>query len=63
MERNIYIDNNKDTEILVLPKLPFEEYMQVPNPEDETFIYRFKLFYGINEEVNLLFVPYKSWVK
>ena len=63
MERNIYIDNNKDTEILVLPKLPFEEYMQVPNPENETFIYRFKLFYGINEEVNLLFVPYKSWVK
>ncbi len=46
---------------LTLPKIPFVKYMQVPNPGNEVFIHRFKLFYGLNTNAELNFVDYKEW--
>ena len=60
-KRNLYINNNQELDSLVVPMIPFEEYMQVPNPNGSTFMKRFKLFYDIDEEKSLIFVPYSSW--
>ena len=58
-----YISKNKDNKELILPKLPYENYMQVPNPQNEIFNERFKLFYGIKQDSKLKFIPYKEWKK
>jgi len=63
VHRNIYINNNRDAKTLVLPEIPFDEYMQIPNPTTEIFRDRFKLFYNIDDDVSLEFVPYGFWVK
>lgn len=60
--RNIYIKNNLDKTDLVLPKVPFVEYMWNPNPGGKTFTDRFKLFYGIEDDVNLYFTSYSEWL-
>ena len=61
--RNNYINNNKDATKLVLPKLPFENYSQHANPDGETFEERFKLFYNINKDTEVVFIPFKKWKK
>lgn len=61
--RNNYINNNKDATKLVLPKLPFENYSQHANPDGETFEERFKLFYNINKDTEVIFIPFKKWKK
>ena len=58
-----YINNNLNAQELVLPNLPFKEFMQGPNPKRDTFKERFKLFYGINEDVKIKFVHYEKWAK
>lgn len=58
-----YINANADVNELVLPNLPFTEYMQAPNPKSGVFKKRFKLFYGINKDTNIEFVSYKEWAK
>ncbi len=60
-ERINYINNHKLEMELTLPKIPFVKYMQVPNPGNEVFIHRFKLFYGLNTNAELNFVDYKEW--
>lgn len=63
IQRKNYIDNNKDNDLLVLPEIPSYEYMQMPNPTTDTFTDRFKLFYNIDKDVKLKFVPYNTWIK
>ena len=58
-----YINANANVNELVLPNLPFTEYMQAPNPKSGVFKKRFKLFYGINKDTNIEFVSYKEWAK
>lgn len=58
-----YINIHNNDKELILPKLPYENYMQVPNPQNEVFYERFKLFYGINKDSSLKFIPYKQWKK
>ena len=48
---------------MVLPKLPFENYSQHANPDGETFEERFKLFYNINKDTEVVFIPFKKWKK
>lgn len=62
-ERINYINNNKNADILILPELPFINYMQAPNPRSEEFKSRFKEFYNINNETKLKFINYKVWNK
>ena len=45
---------NKE-EQLILPSLPYEKYLWNPNPNNSVFIERFKLFNGIDEDVNVIF--------
>ncbi len=60
--RNKYIEENKLNEkVLYLPNLPFIKYMQCPNPVNETFEKRFKLFYNIESDTKLVFMEYGEW--
>ena len=54
------IKNNKEKNELVLPLIPYEDYTQYPNPVNELFLERYKLFYGIEENVNIIFKPYEK---
>lgn len=62
-ERILYINNHNDDAVIVLPKIPLENYMQVPNPRSGEFKNRFKEFYGINEKTELEFIDYIKWKK
>lgn len=62
-QRNKYIDNNLSLETLYLPELPYEKYMQYPNPSNDIFEDRFKLFNNINKKTNTIFISYKQWKK
>lgn len=62
-ERINYIEEHNEDSEIILPNLPFENYMQVPNPLIETFNTRFKLFYNINENSIVRFIPYNEWKK
>ena len=57
-KRNKAIDDWKisNKEQLVLPAMPYEEYLWWANPINDLFLKRFKLFYGIDEDVNVIFV-------
>lgn len=63
IERINYINDNKDKKELVLPKLPYQKYMWNGDPVNEEFLRRFKLFYKIDEDVNIEFVTIKEWNK
>ena len=60
-ERTNYINDNQKTDILYLPKLPYEKYMQHGNPYGEVFVERFKIFYGIKESQQVRFVDYEEF--
>ncbi len=63
-ERINYVNDHKDVKgELLLPNLPNANYMQGANPASDTFKKRFKLFYGIDDEAEIVLVPYKSWKK
>lgn len=58
-----YIEEEKtnNSSIIVLPKVPYEEYMKHPYPHDEENMKKFKAFYNINENVKIKFVDYSCW--
>lgn len=60
-----YIKKHKNEEnLIVLPELPFEKYIHAVNPNSESvFNYRYKIYYGINENCELQFENYKEWKK
>ncbi len=59
-----YIEENRDKQFLMLPNLPFTDYLHVANPNNNrVFNYRYKLFYGIDEKVIVKFENYKDWKK
>lgn len=60
-ERINYIKDNQKTDILYLPNLPYEKYMQHSNPYGEVFVERFKIFYGIKESQQVKFVDYEKF--
>ncbi len=62
-KRAQYLENHRTDEELVLPKIPYEKYMQHPNPISEWFDTQFKLFYHIDEQTKLEFVSYTDWKK
>ena len=46
---------------MVLPKTVYEDYMKNPYPHDETNTERFKMFYDIDDSVELKFIDYLEW--
>lgn len=62
-ERLNYINKHLEDTELVLPKLPYQKYMWNGDPVNEEFTRRFKLFYGIDEFVDIEFVSLKEWNK
>jgi len=63
VQREAYINQNKNQIHLRLPLLPNENYSQFPNPATDSFEERFKKFYNIPEKTTLEFVPYYEWKK
>lgn len=59
--REEYIEKHKAEEKIVLPNIPYSNYMWAPNPV--SFEDRFKEYYGINQDTELEFVDYKTWRK
>lgn len=62
-ERTSYIEKHLEDKSLTLPYITHTNYMWYPNPANETFLTRFKLFYGIEENVEVNFISYKEWIK
>lgn len=60
-KRVSYIEKHKEEEILVLPKIPNEKYMQHPDPRSDWFRKQFRQFYNIGEDVKLEFIDYRKW--
>ena len=58
-----YIEKEKKnkSQVMVLPKTVYEDYMKHPYPHDETNTERFKMFYDIDDSVKLKFIDYKDW--
>ncbi len=56
-----YIEKHKLEEKLVLPKIPYEKYMQHPNPGSDWFREQFRKYYHLNEDVELEFIDYSEW--
>lgn len=63
MERTSYIEEHKNDKKIILPNITHTGYMHAPNPKSSVFKERFKLFYGIDKETEIEFIPYKEWVK
>ena len=64
-ERVRYVEKNKHSEqtVIYIPRLPSEKLMHHSSPVNEEFKRRYKLFYGIDEAVQIEVVPYKKWKK
>lgn len=63
LQRKSYIKNNQNEGKLYLPKLPFSNYHWNGNPYDEGFVEKYKDFYGIREEVEVIFLNYEKWAR
>lgn len=62
-KRETYMSEHQLEEKLVLPKIPYEEFMQHPNPRSDWFRTQYRKFYGLNENVELEFIDYRKWSK
>lgn len=62
MERIKYLKSTEQ-ESISLPKLPHSKYIWCPEPVNDEFMRRFKLFYQVDEDINIKFVPLKEWKK
>lgn len=62
-ERLNYIDLHNGDEVIVLPKLPYKEYVWLGNPANDGFLNQFKNFYKIDRDSKLKFVSIKQWKK
>jgi len=58
-----YMNEHKNEEKLVLPKIPYNSFMQVPNPGNDWFRTQYRQYYDLNENVELEFIDYKEWKK
>ncbi|WP_284139005.1 DUF6056 family protein [Virgibacillus sp. LDC-1] len=54
-------ENQKNVEIINLPKLPFSQFMWMSSPPNEHFNLMFKLFYNIKEDTKVEFLPYDEF--
>lgn len=54
-------EKNNKSQVMVLPKTVYEDYMKHPYPHDETNTERFKMFYDIDDSVELKFIDYLEW--
>lgn len=63
MQRINYIEENRDKDCLVLPELPYTHYHWLGNPASDEFMMRFKLFYNIDQDVEIEFVSLSEWKK
>ena len=61
MIRDNEIKNNLNTSVLVVPELPYKEYMQNSTPPTPLFENRFKKFYHIDKNVDIEFVTYSKF--
>lgn len=52
---NIINNSSKNAKTICLPNLPNVRFMHGPNPVDGIFEERFKLFYGIDKDVEIVF--------
>lgn len=59
--REEHIQNHLDDENIILPNLPYANYMWAPNPV--SFLKRFKDYYGIKQDTKVEFIDYKEWKK
>ncbi len=57
------MNEHKNEEKLVLPKIPYNSFMQVPNPGNDWFRTQYRQYYDLNENVELEFIDYKEWKK
>ena len=58
-----YLMEHIDDAKILLPKISNTTFVQHPNPEDDKFMERFKLFYNIDEDTIVEFLPYNEWKK
>ena len=68
LKRNIYVEKQIDAgyDTVTVCKLPYTSYVWVGDPDKEPWDYRYKLFYGVDEDVEFVFLQHKSfdkWVK
>lgn len=54
-ENQIQIQLSKNTEVMTLKKLPYRDYLWMTEPKGEMWLDRFKLFYGIPLEKEIIF--------
>ncbi len=62
-KRVAYMEKNRTAEKLILPNIPYGNFMQVPNPRSEWFRTQYRQFYGLRENTKLEFIDYKEWKK
>lgn len=54
---------NGKQDLIYLPILPNANYIHCPNPVDETFMYRYKLFHNIDDDVQIVYLTYEEWLQ
>lgn len=60
-QRRKHIRKHKDDTSIVLPLLPYTNYMHGPNPVNAIFEKMFKSFYHINLDSKIQFIAYDKW--
>ena len=63
VQREKYISTHKNSSVLILPKLPYDSFVNHGTPNPGLFQRRFKYFYDIDQNTKLEFVSIKKWNK
>lgn len=63
IERLNYIEKNKDKSEILVPRLPYQNYMWRGDPNLEVFVDRFKTYYKIDKDTKITYVSISEWKK
>lgn len=61
--RQRYLNEHINDSKIVLPLIPSDKFVWGLNPMNDIFIERYKLFYKIDVDKEIEFIPYNEWIK
>ena len=62
-KRTNYLKENINVQNIVLPKLPYSDFIHHPDPQSSWFKKQFKQFHHLPDNTTLKFIDYEDWIK
>ncbi len=63
LSRQRYLEKHINDSVIILPKTPYDGFVWLLNPSSEEFVRRYKLYYNVDTDTEVQFIPLVEWNK